>query len=57
MKSFHGLKAALPPDQLKKLEVATGATIEDIDKLKLKYPKCPESLISLLQNIDGTYWR
>ena len=56
-KFLKGLKAALPPDELKELEVATGAKMEDINELKLKYPKCPESLISLLKNIDGTYWR
>ncbi len=56
-KFLTGLKAALPPDEQKELEVATGARIEDINELKLKYPKCPESLICLLQNIDGTYWR
>ncbi len=56
-KFLEGLKAALPPDQLKELEVSTGAKVEDINELKIKYPKCPESLISLLQNIDGTYWR
>lgn len=56
-KFLNGLKAALPPDEFEELEVATGAKIEDIDELKLKYPKCPESLICLLENIDGTYWR
>lgn len=56
-KFLDGLKAALPLDELKELEVATGAKIEDINKLKSKYPKCPETLICLLQNIDGTYWR
>lgn len=52
-----GLKAALPPYEEKELEVVKGANIEDINELKLKHPKCPESLICLLQNIDGTYWR
>lgn len=56
-KFLIGLKAAMQPDELKELEAATGAKIEDINELKLKYPKCPESLICLLQNIDGTYWR
>lgn len=56
-KFLTGLKSALPPDELKELGVATGAKIEDINELRLKYPKCPESLICLLQNIDGTYWR
>lgn len=56
-KFLTGLKSALPPDELKELDVATGAGIEDINELKLKYPKCPKSLIYLLQNIDGTYWR
>ena len=56
-KFLIGLKAAMQPDELKELEAATGAKVEDINELKLKYPQCPESLICLLQNIDGTYWR
>ncbi|WP_332646651.1 SMI1/KNR4 family protein [Lysinibacillus sp. 54212] len=54
---LNGLRAALSSEELEELNTACGATKEDIDALRAKYPNCPESLISLLENIDGTYWR
>ncbi|MCM3172025.1 SMI1/KNR4 family protein [Paenibacillus sp. MER 99-2] len=54
---LKGLRAALPAEELDELNIAHGATQEDIDTLKSQYPDCPESLIRLLENIDGTYWR
>lgn len=51
------LKAALPADELAALKNAHGATKEDLEKLKASYPQCPSSLIRLLEQIDGTYWR
>ncbi len=54
---LNGLRAALPAEELDDLNIAHGATQEDIDTLKSQYPDCPESLIRLLENIDGTYWR
>lgn len=54
---LNGLRAALPTDELEDLNTACGATKEDIDALRSAYPNCPESLISLLETIDGTYWR
>lgn len=54
---LNGLRAALPIDELEELNKACGATKEDIDALRSQYPNCPESLIALLENIDGTYWR
>lgn len=56
-KFLSSLKAALSTDELEALNKAYGAAKEDIDILRTKYPNCPESLISLLENIDGTYWR
>lgn len=56
-KFLVGMKEALPPDDRMELEAATGAVIEDINELKSKYPNCPQSLIDLLQCVDGTYWR
>lgn len=56
-KFLNGLKAALSTADLEALNKAYGATKGDIDILRTKYPNCPESLISLLENIDGTYWR
>ncbi|MDR6716411.1 MULTISPECIES: SMI1/KNR4 family protein [unclassified Paenibacillus] len=56
-KFLNGLRAALSPEELEELKTASGATKEDITTLRSKYPNCPESLIVLLENIDGTYWR
>ncbi|OMF17488.1 SMI1 / KNR4 family protein [Paenibacillus amylolyticus] len=54
---LNGLRAALSPEELEELNTASGATKEDINTLRSEYPNCPESLIGLLENIDGTYWR
>lgn len=56
-KFLNGLRAALSTGDLETLNKACGATKEDIDTLRSEYPNCPESLISFLENIDGTYWR
>ncbi|MCL2527408.1 MAG: SMI1/KNR4 family protein [Defluviitaleaceae bacterium] len=34
-----------------------GATKEKIEKIKEKYPLAPESLLALLEYVDGTHWR
>ena len=56
-KYINGVRAALPEDELNGLNNAFGAAEEDVELLKSAYPNCPESLISLLRHIDGTYWR
>jgi hypothetical protein len=56
-KFLNGLRSALSTDEFEELNTACGATKDDIVKLRTEYPQCPESLISLLENIDGTYWR
>ncbi|MGG3928208.1 SMI1/KNR4 family protein [Metabacillus fastidiosus] len=56
-KFLNGLRSALSTDELGELNTACGATKEDIATLRSEYPNCPESLICLLENIDGTYWR
>jgi SMI1 / KNR4 family (SUKH-1) len=38
-------------------KIKHGASIEDIKKLKQVYPDIPDALISLLEYVDGTYWR
>ncbi len=38
-------------------KIKHGATKEDIEKIKNLYPEVPNSLISLLEFVDGTYWR
>lgn len=37
--------------------VYTGASKEDIDALKALYPDAPATLIQLLEQVDGTYYR
>lgn len=37
--------------------VMHGASNEDIDKLKEEYTNVPDSLVKLLEYVDGTYWR
>ena len=38
-------------------KIKHGATKEDIEKIKNLYPEVPNSFISLLEFVDGTYWR
>ena len=38
-------------------KIKHGATNEDIEKIKNLYPEVPNSLINLLEFVDGTYWR
>jgi hypothetical protein len=38
-------------------KIKHGSTIEDIEKIKNLYPKVSNALISLLEFVDGTYWR
>lgn len=37
--------------------VMHGASKEDMEKLQALYPDIPESLLQLLELVDGTYWR
>lgn len=37
--------------------VMHGASKDDINKLKDEYPNVPDSLVKLLEYVDGTYWR
>lgn len=34
-----------------------GARIESLEKLQTMYPEIPQSLLQLLELVDGTYWR
>lgn len=38
-------------------KVMHGASKGDIDKLRVLYPDIPNSLLQLLEIVDGTYWR
>ena len=52
-----GLKNHLSQDDQKSLSYATGATTDQLSKLKKRYPACPGSLLDLLGQINGTYWQ
>ncbi len=38
-------------------EVMHGASKEDMEELRALYPDIPDSLLQLLEIVDGTYWR
>jgi len=38
-------------------KIMHGASKEDIEKLRALYPDIPDSLLELLEIVDGTYWR
>ncbi len=38
-------------------KIMHGASKEDIEKLQVLYPDIPNSLLQLLEIVDGTYWR
>lgn len=38
-------------------KIKHGATKNDLEKIKNLYPEVPNSLVSLLEFVDGTYWR
>ena len=52
-----GLKEALPPEELKQLSLATGATAQQLEALRAAYPQCPAALLELLSRINGTWWQ
>lgn len=38
-------------------KIKQGATKEDIEKIKNVYSNVPDTLIAILEYVDGTYWR
>lgn len=61
-KYIAGLKKAYYDNNGKELwdhfeSIKHGAAKADIDNLKKLYPGIPDSLTSLLEYVDGTYWR
>lgn len=38
-------------------KIMHGASKEDLEKLRELYPDIPDSLVQLLEMVDGTYWR
>lgn len=61
-KYVEGLKEAYYENGAAKLwdhfeKVMHGADKEELEKLKALYPDIPDSLLQLLEIVDGTYWR
>lgn len=61
-KYVEGLKEAYYENDAAKVwdhfeKVMHGADQEDLEKLKALYPDIPDSLLQLLEIVDGTYWR
>lgn len=56
-KYLGGLIQRLSEDDRSELTFASGATENQIDKLKERFPQCPDSLLQLLKHINGTYWQ
>ncbi len=54
-KSYYEIKEDGQWEEFEK--VIHGASKEDIEKLKELYPDIPNSLLQLLDIVDGTYWR
>jgi len=52
-----GVRNALPPDELKDLSLATGATARQLHALRSAYPQCPDALLELLAQVNGTWWQ
>lgn len=54
---LKGLKERLPEEDQEQLSYTSGATDQQIVQLKAHYPQCPDSLVYLLSQINGTYWQ
>ncbi|MRG44068.1 SMI1/KNR4 family protein [Chitinophaga sp. SYP-B3965] len=52
---LNGLQTHLSEDDKKALSYAYGAMDSQIARLKDQYPECPDSLLQLLMQINGTY--
>ncbi|MFJ7734012.1 SMI1/KNR4 family protein [Lysinibacillus sp. NPDC097231] len=53
---FTGLMNYLPQEEQLQLQQAIGATESQIQRLLDVFPQCPESLLQLLKDINGTYY-
>ena len=54
---LKGLQEHLSEDDKLSLSYATGATAAQLSKVKDQFPQCPNSLLQLLSQINGTYWQ
>lgn len=50
-----GVHARLPQDSLDALALASGASAQQLDRLRQAYPLCPDTLLQLLAIYNGTY--
>lgn len=53
---FNGLMKYLPEEEQLQLQRAIGATESQLQALLNVFPNCPESLINLLKDVNGTYY-
>lgn len=54
---LNTLKTHFTTEDIKSFNKVHGAAHYEIEKLRAKYPLCPDSLIELLSIVDGTYHR
>ncbi|MBN8854063.1 MAG: hypothetical protein BGO55_06715 [Sphingobacteriales bacterium 50-39] len=54
---LKGLQEHLSEEDKDELSYASGAGHMQLAELKRGYPNCPNSLVSLLSRINGTYWQ
>ncbi|MGK5072658.1 SMI1/KNR4 family protein [Janthinobacterium sp. ZB1P44] len=52
-----GLRQAMPPEPLAELALASGASAAQLASLRQAYPLCPDSLLRLLGQYNGTYYQ
>lgn len=50
-----GVHERLPQESLDELALASGASDEQLDRLRQAYPLCPDTLLQLLSIYNGTY--
>ena len=54
---LEGLRQAMPLEPLAELALASGASAAQLDSLRQAYPLCPDSLLRLLGQYNGTYYQ
>lgn len=47
----------MPPEPLAELALASGASAAQLDSLRQAYPLCPDNLLRLLGQYNGTYYQ
>lgn len=52
-----GLVPRLPDDDVAMWAWAEGASADDLQRLRARWPQVPDSLVELLGRIDGTHYR